>query len=140
MQKIKFATFFSQGLGIEFLRHIERCLCLLFVIDLSQPDPVEQLRILKSELEHYKPGLSERPHAIVGNKVDLEDAKENAQVVERFARDSGIPCFNIAGKIGLNVREVLLFMKDKFDENLIKETAMKEERKKMAEREMQLNV
>ena len=45
-----------QGLGISFLRHIERCDCLLYVIDLSQCDPEEQFEILKYELEQYSPG------------------------------------------------------------------------------------
>lgn len=65
----------NRGLGLAFLRHIERCRCLLFLVDLSLPEPWTQLEDLQHELDQYKEGLSERPHAIVANKVDLPDAK-----------------------------------------------------------------
>ena len=49
-----------QGLGISFLRHIERCRCLLYVIDMSMPQPEGQIQCLIHELEQYKPGLSQK--------------------------------------------------------------------------------
>ncbi|XP_008055630.1 mitochondrial ribosome-associated GTPase 2 [Carlito syrichta] len=65
----------NRGLGLAFLRHIERCRLLLFVLDLCLPEPWTQLEDLKFELEKYQEGLSERPHAIVGNKIDLPQAR-----------------------------------------------------------------
>ncbi|KAB0404603.1 hypothetical protein E2I00_017050, partial [Balaenoptera physalus] len=62
----------NRGLGLAFLRHIERCPFLLFVLDLSVPEPWTQLDDLKYELEQYRQGLSERPHAVVANK-ELHD-------------------------------------------------------------------
>ncbi|XP_027477911.1 mitochondrial ribosome-associated GTPase 2 isoform X1 [Zalophus californianus] len=65
----------NRGLGSTFLRHIERCRFLLFVVDLSEPEPWTQVEDLKSELEKYEAGLSERPHVVVANKIDLPQAR-----------------------------------------------------------------
>lgn len=60
----------NRGLGHAFLRHAERCTCLLFVVDLDCPDPAGQLEVLLSELELYRPGFSRGPHhAVLANKV-----------------------------------------------------------------------
>ncbi|XP_032243579.1 mitochondrial ribosome-associated GTPase 2 isoform X1 [Phoca vitulina] len=65
----------NRGLGSAFLRHIERCRFLLFVVDLSEPEPWTQVEDLKFELEKYEAGLSERPHVVVANKIDLPQAR-----------------------------------------------------------------
>ncbi|XP_030896389.1 mitochondrial ribosome-associated GTPase 2 isoform X1 [Leptonychotes weddellii] len=65
----------NRGLGSTFLRHIERCRFLLFVVDLSEPEPWTQVEDLKFELEKYEAGLSERPHLVVANKIDLPQAR-----------------------------------------------------------------
>ncbi|KAM4831330.1 mitochondrial ribosome-associated GTPase 2 isoform X3 [Urocitellus parryii] len=65
----------DKGLGLSFLRHIERCRFLLFIVDLSLPEPWTQVEDLKYELEKYQEGLSERPHVVVANKIDLPQAR-----------------------------------------------------------------
>ncbi len=45
----------NRGLGIDFLRHIQRCVCLIYVIDFSDPDPLGQYNSLVSELGHFDP-------------------------------------------------------------------------------------
>ncbi|XP_034881411.1 mitochondrial ribosome-associated GTPase 2 [Mirounga leonina] len=65
----------NRGLGSTFLRHIERCRFLLFVVDLSEPEPWTQVEDLKFELEKYEAGLSKRPHVVVANKIDLPQAR-----------------------------------------------------------------
>ncbi len=62
------------GLGLQFLRHVERASVLLFLLDLTAvdgPSPAEQLRILRQELGSYKPELLERPSLVVGSKADV---------------------------------------------------------------------
>ncbi|KAK0534407.1 GTPase of the mitochondrial inner membrane that associates with the large ribosomal subunit [Tilletia horrida] len=61
------------GLGHDFLRHIERCSSLIYVIDISpdRPAPWDDLRSLRAELEAYQPGLSRRGALVVANKADL---------------------------------------------------------------------
>jgi len=62
------------GLGLQFLRHVERARVLLYLLDLTAVDgqaPAEQLRILRHELGEYKPELLERPSVVVGSKADI---------------------------------------------------------------------
>lgn len=68
------------GLGHGFLRHIERCRALCFVLDMGGVDgrdPLADLAALRRELEFHLEGLSHRPAVIVANKMDLETAPEN---------------------------------------------------------------
>ncbi|TFK92547.1 GTP-binding protein Obg/CgtA [Polyporus arcularius HHB13444] len=59
------------GLGHSFLRSMERSLALAYVVDLSAPAPWDELRVLREELEKYKPGLSAQARLVVANKADL---------------------------------------------------------------------
>lgn len=102
----------NRGLGISFLRHIERCVCLLYVIDLSVDEPWTQLEHLKYELEQYKPGLSERPHAIVGNKMDLETSRINC--IEMKKRTS-LPVIPISAENRLNLKQLLNQIRKMYD-------------------------
>ncbi len=63
------------GLGHEFLRHIERTRVLVHLVDLSIPDPLGAVAIVERELELHAPALRARPMLIVGNKLDLPDAR-----------------------------------------------------------------
>ncbi|GEK88123.1 GTP-binding protein [Alkalibacterium putridalgicola] len=68
------------GLGIEFLRHIERTRVLLHVIDMSGVegrDPVEDYYTINQELEEYDLKLRERPQLVIANKMDMPDSQEN---------------------------------------------------------------
>lgn len=65
----------NKGLGFSFLRHVERCHSLVYILDLdtiTQPiSPQEQLNILKYELEQYNPALLQKSQIVVANKCDL---------------------------------------------------------------------
>lgn len=70
----------GKGLGIQFLKHIERCRVIIHVIDMSGPDgrdPVEDYKIINEELYSYHPTMIQRPQIIVANKMDEENAEEN---------------------------------------------------------------
>ncbi|ERT14942.1 Obg family GTPase CgtA [Photorhabdus temperata] len=75
------------GLGIRFLKHLERCRVLLHLIDIcpvDESDPVENARIIVNELQQYSEKLAEKPRWLVFNKVDLlepEEAKQRAQAI-----------------------------------------------------------
>jgi GTP-binding protein len=67
------------GLGHRFLRHVERARVLLYMLDLSAVDgasPAEQFRVLRQELEAYRPDLANRPHVVVGSKSDVLEAAD----------------------------------------------------------------
>jgi len=70
------------GLGHDFLRHIERCRIFCYVLDMAGTDgrdPLNDLAQLRSELDCYEPGLSERPFVIVANKMDMPESAENLE-------------------------------------------------------------
>ena len=66
----------GKGLGLKFLKHIERTKIILYVIDLASfRDPVYQFETLKKELKKYSEKLSNRPYAVALNKVDVASEK-----------------------------------------------------------------
>ena len=82
------------GLGHEFLRHIERCRILLFVIDMAGSegrDPRDDFAQLRKEVSLYQKELGERPYQIIANKMDLPDAEENLKAFEKRVRRKAIP-------------------------------------------------
>ena len=82
------------GLGHEFLRHIERCRLLLFVIDMAGSegrDPRDDFAQLRTEISLYQKELGERPYQIIANKMDLPGAEENLKAFEKRVRRKAIP-------------------------------------------------
>lgn len=78
------------GLGLDFLRHLERSRVLVYVIDLAGTDnrePWEDYRVLKAEIEEYSAELAARPTLVVANKIDEPAAQEN---LPRFVEETGI--------------------------------------------------
>ncbi|XP_024240636.1 mitochondrial ribosome-associated GTPase 2 isoform X2 [Oncorhynchus tshawytscha] len=102
----------NRGLGISFLRHIERCRFLLFVLDLSSPEPWTQLQQLRYELDQYEPGLTHRPHAIVANKMDLPGARGNLEALRGHVAHRVIP---VSALTGQNTEELILHLRELYD-------------------------
>lgn len=75
------------GLGIRFLKHLERCRVLLHLIDLApidESDPIENAKVIINELGQYSEKLSQKPRWLVFNKIDIldpEEAKQRAQAI-----------------------------------------------------------
>src|SRR5688572_14993771 len=92
----------GKGLGLEFLRHIERTRVLLFLVDLSSSDPVADFEKLRHELREYGRNLLDRPYLIVLTKADLF---ETAPVPPAFAARSDVRV--ISSVSGEGVRELL---------------------------------
>lgn len=99
----------GRGLGLEFLRHIERCAVLVHVVDCAtlEPgrDPVSDIDALENELARYQPtlqddsvlgDLADRPRAVVLNKVDVPEADELADFVTEEVSQRGWPVFKVS--------------------------------------------
>ncbi|MBT5398496.1 MAG: GTPase ObgE [Micrococcales bacterium] len=95
----------GKGLGLDFLRHVERCSALLHVIDCAtmEPgrDPMSDLNVILAELRDYQvpegqTPLHERPQLIALNKIDVPDAKELAEFVAEDFRAQGYPVYLIS--------------------------------------------
>ena len=82
----------GKGLGLQFLRHIERARVLLILVDLSigtDRSPADQERILVKELGNHRPELLERPRLVVGSKADSADPANEAWPGERISAATG---------------------------------------------------
>jgi len=80
------------GLGIQFLRHVERCRVLVHMVDLSNPEgsATEDLEVVERELGAFDPGLLERPRLIVGSKLDAA-VDERREELRQAAAGRGLP-------------------------------------------------
>ena len=93
----------GKGLGLEFLRHVERCAVLVHVLDCAtlEPgrDPLSDLDTLEAELQLYKDDvarLTERPRLVVLNKVDVPEARELAELVTPDLEARGYTVFPLS--------------------------------------------
>lgn len=111
----------NRGLGIRFLRHVQRCVCLLYVVDLSD-DPIRQLTTLFNELEAFKKGLSHRDHMIVANKIDKPGAANNLAALKDFVAKErpDTKLLTVSAKTGDNLELLRLDLKDMYDRYLAK--------------------
>jgi len=72
----------NKGLGLEFLKHIERTKVLVYVLNAAEEegyDPIENFNMLKQEINKYNPSILEKPFLIALNKMDLPSAEEKAK-------------------------------------------------------------
>ena len=83
----------GKGLGLQFLRHIERCRVIVHVIDLSETgrDPFEDYKIINNELNEYGFALDKRPQIIVASKMDEEGTEEKLKKLEKQIGKEIIP-------------------------------------------------
>ena len=98
------------GLGLQFLRHIERTRLLLHVIDVSGSEgrnPLEDFKIINSELKKYSEKLSKRKQIIVANKIDSMQDENLYKELYDFAQKEKIEIFKISAVTGEGIRELL---------------------------------
>ena len=98
------------GLGIQFLRHVERTRLLLHVIDVSGVegrDPVEDFYTINEELKKYSEKLSTRKQIIVANKMDIMQDDKGLKELEALAKKENLELYKISGVTGEGVTELL---------------------------------
>ena len=76
------------GLGIQFLKHVERCKSLLHMIDITNEDIKKSYNQVKNELKKYSKKLSKKKELVVFNKIDLIDKKKMRDIVDDFSKSS----------------------------------------------------
>ncbi len=100
------------GLGLAFLRHIERCRVIVHVIDMASVegrDPYEDYLNINEELKNYKMNLINRPQIVVANKMDLPGAKEN---LEKFIKKTNLEVIPISAYQKENIDTLLYKIAD----------------------------
>lgn len=98
------------GLGIQFLRHIERTRLLLHVIDVSGTEgrtPVQDFEIINKELKEYSEKLSTRKQIIIANKLDVMQDENLLKELEEFAQSKDIELFKISAVTGEGIDELM---------------------------------
>jgi GTP-binding protein len=104
----------GRGLGLEFLRHIERCSVIVHVLDCAtlEPgrDPLSDLDTIEHELAEYSTDLAGRPRLVVLNKIDVPDARELAEMVTADLRSRGLEVFSISSATREGVRQLSLYL------------------------------
>ena len=93
----------GHGLGLSFLKHIERVRILVFVLDVTMANVETELEILKSELASYNEELLKRPCLVVFNKIDLVENKTFLNESMTSFKEKGITSIGISAtkKVGL---------------------------------------
>ena len=76
------------GLGIQFLKHIERCKSLLHMIDVTNDDLKKSYKQIKNELKRYNAKLSKKKELVVLNKVDLIDNNKVKRIIKEFSKNT----------------------------------------------------
>ncbi len=98
------------GLGLNFLRHVERTRLLLHLLDISEDpckDPVKDFHTLNHELVSYHPSLQEKRQIVALNKIDLPWVRERIEEVKKRFKPMGYNLYPLSGKTGEGVEELM---------------------------------
>ncbi|TRM66863.1 hypothetical protein BD626DRAFT_452141 [Schizophyllum amplum] len=133
------------GLGHSFLKSMERSLALVYVVDLSGPEPWKELAVLRDELEKYQPTLSEKACMIIANKADLlgdegdaqaiADAKAKLQQLEDYVKSEfsvAMEVIPVSARYSQNMKRVVALMQSHVEDARAR---MSEAQEKEAEEE-----
>ncbi|MGA4848829.1 GTPase ObgE [Streptomyces sp. G5(2025)] len=100
----------GRGLGLEFLRHVERCSVLVHVLDTAtleaDRDPVSDLDVIEEELRQYGAGLENRPRIVVLNKIDVPDGQDLAEMVRPDLEARGYRVFEVSAVAHKGLKEL----------------------------------
>ena len=103
------------GLGLQFLRHIERTRLLLHFLDVSgaeERDPVEDFHTINRELEKYSEKLSKRKQIIVANKIDAMQDESIYKRLEELAKKEKLEIFKISSATGEGVENLINYVSE----------------------------
>ena len=111
------------GLGIRFLKHLQRTRLLLHLVDIAPPDPdadpVEGARAIVRELKKFSPELAKKSRWLVLNKIDLmppEECEQRCREIVRRLRFKG-PVFRISGVTGAGTRQLCQAVMNHLDQH-----------------------
>ena len=117
------------GLGIQFLRHVERTRLLLHFLDISGTEgrnPVDDFKIINEELKKYSEKLASKKQIIVANKIDIMQDDTLLKEVEDLAKKNELEVFKISGATGEGIKELMIriseLLKELPKEELIEES------------------
>ncbi|MCO6450366.1 MAG: GTPase ObgE [Caldilineales bacterium] len=95
------------GLGLQFLRHIERTRLVIHLLNGISPDPLGDFEVINQELELFKPHLADTPQIVVVNKMDIPEVRERWPELRDSLAAMGVEPMSISAITGENVQELL---------------------------------
>jgi GTP-binding protein len=106
------------GLGLDFLRHVERTKLLLHVVDVSSTgrDPIEDFTTIKHELASYNAELLDKPQMVVASKMDALDEPERVERLRVFCAAQGLALLEISSATGLGIKELIYKLGQRLEE------------------------
>ena len=99
----------GRGLGVRFLKHVERTRLLVHLIDVadrSGRDPVEEYHVILSELAGFNPEVATKPMLLVASRIDAAGDGARLESLRHFARELGEPLFEISAVTGQGLEEL----------------------------------
>jgi GTP-binding protein len=112
----------GHGLGIQFLKHIERTRLILHLIDVSganDRDPVDEFHAINSELAEHNPDLLNRPTIVVATKMDIVESKK-LQKLTRWCKKNGLDMLKISAVTGEGVENLKRAVFEKLSSGMLK--------------------
>lgn len=109
----------GQGLGDQFLRHVERTRVLVHVLDgagTEGRDPLQDFEIIQKELALYNPVIAQRPVVVAFNKMDIPEAQENWPRARVYFEERGIPVLSVSGVTGEGIGALLNLVADRIED------------------------
>jgi GTP-binding protein len=113
----------GHGLGVQFLRHVERTRLLVHLVDLSEAtgrDPADDFRIVMDELASFSPDLARKPMFVVGSKIDVAQNPERIEGLRALAAAKGLPFQEISSVTGQGLdalkRNIANFLQETVEE------------------------
>jgi GTP-binding protein len=107
------------GLGMQFLRHIERTRLLVHLVDVSdasgRPDPVKDVEVINKELESFGAGLEDKPMIMAASKIDVGN-KDKLAKLKRYCKKNGLELFPISAVTGKGIDELKYAIAEKLEE------------------------
>lgn len=97
----------GKGLGVGFLQHIERTQVLVHMVDGAQADPVEEIAVVRRELQAFGQGLERKEWLVAFNKIDLPEARAHEGLVTAALRAQGVAVHSISAQTGEGVEELM---------------------------------
>jgi len=103
------------GLGLEFLRHVERTKLLVHMLDMTEEDPINNYKIINNELQTYGGKLKDIFQAVALNKIDAVDEEKVNSIKEYFIKENK-DVFTISAATGQGVQDLLNYLIRKTEE------------------------
>jgi GTPase len=105
----------GRGLGIQFLKHIERTKILAHLVDMSETgrDPVHDFQTLMTELESFNEDLARKPMLVLASKMDVAQDPERVEAIRRIAAERGLPFFAISSATGEGIEAFKFAMSER---------------------------